>query len=54
VRLGLMPRLDNALELEAWLAPRLLRKKQQPRSIRQFSFAAPEAAERILGLALNY
>lgn len=52
VRLGLMPRLEHPGDLEAWLTPRLGKTNQQ-RKVRQFPFATPEAAERILALALS-
>jgi hypothetical protein len=55
VRRGLIPKLEGLDELEAWLRSRLAEKRnhQEPRIIRRYSFAAPEAAERVVDLALN-
>ncbi|MFZ5447594.1 MAG: hypothetical protein ACOZFS_03030 [Thermodesulfobacteriota bacterium] len=54
VRLGLMPNLARASDLEAWLAAQLTDQEERPRVIKLYPFAAPDAARRVLNLALDH
>ncbi|HXQ20580.1 MAG TPA: hypothetical protein VN812_02825 [Candidatus Acidoferrales bacterium] len=53
VRLGLIPKLDRPRDLEAWCAQRLATQRRAVRVIRRHRFALPDAAERVVDLALG-
>ncbi len=53
VRLGLVPKMEHPEELFSWLAPRLKRTPASTRVLVQQDFARPDAAARVIDLALN-
>ncbi len=50
VRLGVVPKIETASELEKWIARN---EKREPRVIREFPFAPHGAAERVVELAIQ-
>lgn len=53
VRLGLVPKISNPSELEQWLRRQLVDSDEKPSTtLRDFTFAPEDAAERVVELAL--